>query len=128
MAKFQLKPFVWAGWLELPAGSAGWAASPVLITAVTPLKSGLGRLSIEFVQPLHPGGGICRSIVLTFGQHRPDYLIGEFDDGGVRRAAIVCEIGFAWLQSYCAEHWRRRPVAAANWFIGVRHTVIPVPP
>jgi hypothetical protein len=118
MAKLQLRPLSWFGWLELPARNAGWAASPILITAVTPLKSGLGRLSLEFIQPLHPGGGISRSIVLTVGQHREGYLIGEFDDEGVQRAAIVSEISFAWLETYCVEHWRHRPAAAANWFVG----------
>lgn len=117
MTKLKLKPFAWAGWLELPARAAGWAASPIYITAVNPLKSGRGRLLVEFVQPLRPGGGLSRSIVLRVGQHREDYLIGEFDDEGVRRAVIISEISFAWLQSYCAEHWRRRPVATATWVI-----------
>ena len=118
MAKLQLKAGAWAGWVELPAQSPGWAASPIFITSITPLKSGLGKLSVEFIQPLHPGGGVSRSIVLTVGKHRADYLIAEFDDEGRRRAAFLSEISFAWLETYCVEHWRRRAPVAANWFIG----------
>lgn len=118
MTKLELKAMDWVGWLELPAKHVGWAASPVLVTNVKPLKSGYGRLSVDFIQPLHPGGGVSRTIVLTVSQHREGYLVGEFEDGEVRRVAIVSEISFAWLQTYCTEHWRRRPAAAPNWFVG----------
>ncbi|RSV32185.1 hypothetical protein [Sphingomonas sp. ABOLH] len=59
-SKYSIQENDWAGWLEVPTSAPGWAASPVMITGVFPLKTGQGRLSLDFIQPLSPGGGLNR--------------------------------------------------------------------
>jgi hypothetical protein len=104
----------WAGWLEAPAPTAGWAASPVRIARVVPLKTGWGRLALEFIQPLSPGGGRRRRVELTVVQHELHHLVGSFrDEDGTARTAIVSSMSFDWLASYCPTFFERRPPYAA---------------
>jgi hypothetical protein len=109
VAKFHLVPGGWAGWLQAPVGPAPWAASPVLLASVTPLKTGQGRLTVSFVQPLLPGGGRRREIELRVVQHGPEHLVGAFSEDGVHQTAVLAEPTFDWLHSYCPLLMARRP-------------------
>lgn len=117
MAKLELTIGKWWGLLEVPARAPAWSASPVLITNVTPLKTGKSLLALEFVQPIHPGGAVERNLTLQVIQHDFDHLVGRYDDAGRRRLAVLCEADFDWMATYCAEHLRRRPVQPAQWFM-----------
>lgn len=114
-SKHSIQENDWAGWLEVPASAPGWAASPVMITGVILLKTGQGRLLLDFTQPLSSGGGRRRRVELKVVQHGPEHLVGSMlDDDGTVRTAVVSGISFDWLASYCPEFFSRRPPHAVT--------------
>jgi hypothetical protein len=107
----------WYGWLQMPAASPGWAASPVFVTKVTPLKSGQGLLRLRFLQPLWPGGGCQREVTLRVVLHRADHVVAALEQGGVKHSVMIAAAKFDWLESYCPEHLRRRPPTSSGLVI-----------
>ena len=107
----------WYGWVQVPAAAFGWAASPVLITKVTPLKSGKGLLRLHFLQPLWPGGGCQRDVTVRVVLHREDHLAASFEQDGIQHSVIIAAAEPAWLASYCPEHLQRRPVTSSGLYI-----------
>ena len=117
MTVFQIAARSWCGWLETPPGFPGWAASPILIESVQPLKTGQGKLKLGFLQPLHAGGGRRREVVLKIVQHTSGHFVGAFENDGVKCTAIVSAISFDWLESYCATYFARRPPTQSSLMI-----------
>jgi len=116
-SKFQLSADRWSGWLEFPAEAHGLAGGPVLLVAVVPLKTGQGRLRLDFLQPLRGGGGRTREVELKVLQHGPKHLVGSFSESGEIRTAIASEPTFAWLESYSSTLLERRPIAPPTFQI-----------
>ena len=117
-SKYSIQENDWGGWLEVPTSAPGWAASPALITGVFPLKTGQGRLSLDFIQPLSPGGGRRRRVDLKVIQHGPEHLVGSVrDNDGTLRTTVVSAISFDWLASYCPDFFGRRPPHAASMMV-----------
>lgn len=105
-----LAPGAWWGWVEVPAPRAGWGASPVLLTAVQPLKGGRGDLRLDFVQPLWPGGATRRSVILRVTHRGAGHLSGTLrDTAGEIRTGVMAVADFDWLASFCPAFWQRRP-------------------
>ncbi|MGE3647853.1 MAG: hypothetical protein AB7G10_05925 [Reyranellaceae bacterium] len=110
----------WLGWQELPprpGPAAVWDCTPILITAVTPLKSGKGILRLGFVAAIHPIGPTRRTIDLRVTIHRPDYLVGTFtDEAGTIRTGILVPIDIGWIENRCGAFWSRFPADdLARW-------------
>ena len=117
-SKYSIRKDGWAGWLEVPASTSDWAAGPVRIVDVVPLKTGQGRLVLDFIQPLSPGGGRRRRAELKVIQHGPEHLVGSIlDEIGTVRTAVVSSVSFDWLASYCPEFFSRRPSHAVTMTI-----------
>lgn len=113
--KLTLEPRQWYGWLEAPPEEAGWTASPIFVTTVTPLKTGSGRLQIEFLQPMHARVGVQRSAVLQIHQHSSRHLSGAADHDHL--TWIICSADFDWFRSYCQGFYERRPPRHPTWII-----------
>jgi hypothetical protein len=105
---YTLQPGRWSGLSEAPVRGVFLGSSPVLITGVIPLKTGLNQLQIDFIQPLHPGGGRERSIIAKVVQKSPSHLTCLFKDGDEARTAVLAQPDFAWLESHCLELLHRR--------------------
>ncbi len=108
--KFKLAAHEWAGWVESPLSSAFGAAGPILLTEVTPLKTGTGHLRIAFLQPLAPRGCQRRNIVLQVVQHSAEHLVGFYDDNASSRTAIIAASTLSWIDNYCRFLRERREV------------------
>ena len=125
--EFRLEERQWYGWIEVPVEEPGFAASPIFVMGVKPLKTGAGYLGLEFLQPLFPGGGTRRTLALKVLQHSSGHLTCRFKDSGRERTAIVAPATFEWMASYCQEHIRRRPVKNCSWLIEGEPTFAPEP-
>ena len=106
----------WYGWIETPAIEAGWAASPVFVKRIEPLKSGLGKLALVFLQPCYPGGGRERELTLKVLSRGAAHITVAFDDSSGRTACLA-ELDPGWMTSYCQELARRRPPSVATFLI-----------
>lgn len=115
--KFQLQRRRWFGWAEGPPDGTGWPASPIFVTAITPLKTGAGLLKLDFLQPMRPGGGARRSLVLKVIQHSPRHLAASFDEEGVERTALISDADYSWLEAFCPLLVARRPPRHPTWII-----------
>ncbi|MCP5385465.1 MAG: hypothetical protein H6916_01430 [Novosphingobium sp.] len=114
---YMLQPGRWTGLTEFPP-KPGWpGSSPALVTGVQPLKTGLGQLQIDIVQPLFPGGGRRRRIIAKVVQKTPMHITCLFKEGNESRTAIMAEPNFAWLDSCCPELQTRRPLAGPAFII-----------
>jgi len=106
---YTLQPGHWAGLIEAPVTRGWWGGSPVLVTGVAPLKTGQGQLGLDFINPLHPGGGRRRSIVAKVVQKAVSHVTCLYAEADVMRTAILAPPNFEWLRSCCPELLRRRP-------------------
>lgn len=104
----------WLGWQEFPARrgeGAIWDCTPVLMTAVQPLKTGKGVLRIGFAAALHPMRSDRRTVDLRVTIHGVDHLAGTFIGGdGQHRTGILELIDLAWIENRCGRFWSRFPV------------------
>jgi len=106
------------GWLEMPPRHPGWAASPVWVMAVTPLKSGKGILRLDFVHAVRPVAATRRRVDLRVLVRAPSQVTGTFvDEDEQGRTAILCAIDFDWLATFCPVLMRRRPPARPPYVI-----------
>lgn len=109
-APFAIEAGRWWGWQEVPAPHRGWGASPIFVTAVTPLKTGKGFLRLAFVHALRPVAAAARSVDLKLVHRGPGHVAGTFKaEDGTIRLAIVAAADFDWLRSFCTLLWQRRP-------------------
>jgi hypothetical protein len=72
---------------------------------------------LRFLQPLWPGGGCQREVTLKVVLHRADHLMAAFEQEGVKHSVIIAAPEFEWLESYCPEHFRRRPPTSSGLLI-----------
>ncbi len=75
--------------------------SPIRVDAVTPLKTGTGLLRLAFFNAAYAEGVQDFDLTLRVLMRAPTYLIAEIE-GEQQRAAVIGEIGFAWLQKQFA--------------------------
>lgn len=100
----------WWGWQEIPPRAPEWNTSPILMTEVTPLKSGKGVLRLQFVQAMHPGGAASRTVDLRVLHRAETHLIGTFqDEHGVSKSAVLSIADIDWIKGNCPILWARRP-------------------
>ncbi|MCC7426953.1 MAG: hypothetical protein IT557_08625 [Alphaproteobacteria bacterium] len=123
-----IKPRTWVGWLEMPPRHPGWAASPVWMTAVMPLKSGKGILRLDFVHAVRPVAAARRRVDLRVLARAPSQITGTFvDENGQGRTAILCAIDFDWLATFCPVLMHRRPPARPSLLIDGKPMPGPTP-
>ena len=105
----------WWCWLEVPVVTPGWSASPVFVESVEPMKTGLGKLRLTFIQALHPVSAIRRTVDLHVVFRGQSHIVGTLqDENNNVRTAILTEPDFGWLESYCPLLWRRRRPETPN--------------
>jgi hypothetical protein len=108
MTPYLLQPGEWAGLTEFPVRPDWPASSPVLVTAVQPLKTGAGRLLIDLIQPLAPIAARRLTVVVTVVQQGEGHCTGLWVDGNGPGTVVLAEPTFAWLRSCCATLLHRR--------------------
>lgn len=116
---YMLEARSWSGLTEVPAQAAAFGCCPVYVTGVKPLKTGKNLLSVEFVQPLLPGGGNKRTIVGKVVQKGNNHLtmVWEDADGLIQHTASFSVPSFDWLETYCPILLQRRPPAGPAFFL-----------
>lgn len=103
----------WFGWQDIPARHEGWPPSPVLITAITPLKSGKGLLDLEFIRPFQPMAGGRQTIRLKVLQRSPEFLLcTALDLVYEQRLVVISRLTVAWVREHCSLLESRLPPAA----------------
>lgn len=99
--KLLLKPAYWYGCRVIPDIECGWSSmssSPVLVTAVKPLKTGHGLLQLRIVPLLYPDGP--KEINTTFKviHHGTSHLVATTKDFlGTELTVVFEDIDLAWL-------------------------------
>lgn len=103
----------WFGWQDIPAQHEGWPPSPVLITAVTPLKSGKGLLDLHIIRPFQPIAAGRQAVRLKVLQHTPDFLLcAALEGAGGQRLVVITPLTVAWVREHCSLLESRLPPTA----------------
>lgn len=110
---FEISAGEWFGLRTLPGTpchGACWANTPILVTEVTPLKTGGGLLQLSVVEALQPVEVRRRTIVLKVRHRQHDHLIGTFKDhDDTEQVAMLSDVTEDWLKQHCHDWWRRFP-------------------
>ena len=120
MEQFSIHKNAWFAWQMVP-GYIGERSvpycSPIYVTGITPLKSGKGLITLEFLNALYAQGvqDFCLDIKVL--KRAKDYLVGELvyssdEDSG--RVAVISHIEFSWVERFCPELWYHRPPSSTS--------------
>lgn len=118
--RIKLEAKRWYGWQMLPGyGSKVYDPyfSPIWVQGVTPLKSGKGVLSLQFINVGYAEGVQDFSLDLRVLKREASYLLSTIlygADGPRDRTAIISHISFEWIQRFCPGAWTSRPIPSSG--------------
>ena len=122
MTPLSVEPGQWFRLQDVPALHPNWPASPVLVTAVTPLKTGKSLLEISYVRPFRPVEAAKEvrrlKVVLRGGDH---FVGSELTADGTTRLVLLTPLTTDWLRGLCPQLCERRSWLPSN-LIAVGYT------
>ena len=86
--------------------------SPIYVTKVEPLKTGQGKIRIEFINVFYAAGAQGFGMNMTVLKRAKDYLIAEIDPND--RSAVISHIEFEWVKRFCPELWYNKPPSSVT--------------
>jgi hypothetical protein len=106
LSRLMLERNRWYSWQMMPGYGARLSPyfSPILITAITPLRTGKSLLQLDFINALYAEGVQNFRITGRVLRHAPAYLVAELqytDDGPKDRTAIIGAIDVEWVRRFC---------------------------
>jgi hypothetical protein len=103
ISRLTLQPRRWYGWSVLGIETPGppWNASPIFVTAITPLKSGKGKLRLEGIAALRPDGPVAFEALLTVDHRLSDLLIGQWEEQEYKSTFSISDIDEMWIEQNC---------------------------
>lgn len=103
----------WYGWQSLPRSAKDdplWSCTPALVCEVTPLKTGQGRLRVDFIKAINPGGAVRQTADFEVLQRDAQSLVVRHGTNrGGKSIGIFGAISFGWMENYCSRFWSRFP-------------------
>lgn len=99
-----LAPRKWFAWKAISADcSQGvpWNTSPIFLTRVEPMKTGLGILKIEGVLVLRPMRPQRVSATLRVEFRSPQCILGCWKEAGREALVAITDVTMSWIAQYC---------------------------
>jgi hypothetical protein len=87
-------------------GSGAPYCSPILVTDVTPLKTGKAHLRVCFWNAFYAEGVRDFDLTLRVLQRAPRHLVLMHGE----RSAVISAIEFGWLSRMCPAFWSLHPL------------------
>ncbi len=114
--RLTLQPNSWYGWQMIPGYSGRCVPyfSPVLVRKALPLKTGRSILRLKFRNALYAEGVQESDLELQVLRHAADYLVAAIPGDDHVRTAVVCSMGFEWLEATCPDLITHNPPAPGS--------------